>query len=98
MPYNSKEFKDFARSWGFKLITSSPTYTQSINGHEALQTVKGMLKKADNTYIGLMEYHNTPVTGMTCTHPPSFLCVAQKGQRFLQRAVADMRANKCSVC
>jgi len=48
-----------------------------------------MLKKADNTYTGLKEYHNIPVIGMACTHPPSFLCVAQKGQRFLQRAVAD---------
>ena len=29
MPYNSREFKDFASSWGFKLTTSSPTYAQS---------------------------------------------------------------------
>ena len=66
MPYNSREFKDFASSWGFKPTTSSPTYPQS-NGlsEQAVQTVKSILKKADDPYIGLLEYRNTPVTGMT---------------------------------
>ena len=66
MPFNSKEFDEFAKEWEFKQIISSPTYAQS-NGmsEKALQTVKRILKKADDPYIGLMEYRNTPVTGMT---------------------------------
>ena len=29
MPFSSKEFKVFAKSWDFQLVTSSPTYPQS---------------------------------------------------------------------
>ena len=66
MPYNSKEFKQFASDWGFKLTTSSPTYPQA-NGlsEKAVQTVKRILKKTSDPYIGLLEYRNTPETGMT---------------------------------
>ena len=40
-------------------------YSQS-NGmsEKAVQTVKRIIKKAEDLYIGLPEYHNTPVTGM----------------------------------
>jgi len=64
MPYNSKEFKQFANNWGFKLTTSSPTYPQA-NGlsEKAVQTVKRILNKTSDPYIGLLEYRNTPVTG-----------------------------------
>lgn len=76
MPYNSREFKDFASSWGFKLTTSSPTYAQS-NGlsERAVQTVKRILKKADDPYIGMLEYRNTPVIGMT--YSPSQLLMSR---------------------
>ena len=69
MPYNSREFKDFASSWGFKLTTSNPTYPQS-NGlsERAVLTVKSILKKVDDPYIGLLEYRNTPLIGMTYSH------------------------------
>lgn len=76
MPYNSREFKDFASSWGFKLTTSSPTYPQSSGlSEQAVQTVKSILKKADDPYIGLLEYRNTPVTGMT--YSPSQLLLSR---------------------
>ena len=54
MPFNSKEFDEFAKEWGFKQTTSSPTYAQS-NGmsEKAVQNVKRILKKADDPYIGL---------------------------------------------
>ena len=66
MPFNSTEFKKFAKDWGFQTITSSPRYPQS-NGmsEKAVQTVKRILKKAKDPYIALLEYRNTPVTGMT---------------------------------
>ena len=76
MPYNSYEFRCFAESWGFKLITSSPRYPQS-NGlsERAVQTVKNILKKAEDPYIALMEYRNTPVTGMS--YSPSQLLMSR---------------------
>ena len=76
MPFNSKEFDEFAKEWGFKQTTSSPTYAQS-NGmsEKAVQTVKRILKKADDPYIGLMEYRNTPVTGIT--YSPSQLLMSR---------------------
>ena len=76
MPFNSKEFHEFAKEWGFRQTTSSPTYAQS-NGmsEKAVQTIKRILKKADDPYIGLMEYRNTPVTGMT--YSPSQLLMSR---------------------
>ena len=70
MPFNSAEFLKFAKDWGFKLTTSSPTYAQS-NGmaEKTVQTVKRLLKKASlsgiDPYIALLEYRNTPVSGMS---------------------------------
>ena len=76
MPYNSKEFKHFASDWGFQLTTSSPTYPQA-NGlsEKAVQTIKRILKKTSNPYIGLLENRNTPVTGMT--YSPSQLLMSR---------------------
>lgn len=76
MPYNSKEFKQFANDWGFELTTSSPTYPQSNSlSEKAVQTVKRILKKTSDPYIGLLEYRNTPVTGMT--YSPSQLLMSR---------------------
>ena len=68
MPYNSLEFRNFAKEWQFKHTTSSPTYPQS-NGlsERAVQTVKRILKKSTDPYLGLLEYRNTPLTGMDYT-------------------------------
>lgn len=76
MPYRSKELKDFARDWRFKITTSSPTYAQ-YNGlsERAVQTIKLILKKTDDPYIGLLEYRNTSVTGMT--YSPSQLLMSR---------------------
>ena len=76
MPYNSREFRDCTRDWGFKVTTSSPTYPQS-NGlsEKAVQIVKRILKKTSDPYIGLLEYRNTPVTGMA--YSPSQLLMSK---------------------
>ena len=87
MPFNSKEFDEFAKEWEFKQTTSSPTYAQS-NGmsEKAVQTVKRILKKAsaDDPYIGLMEYRNTPVTGMT--YSPSQLLMSRENKAVASEA------------
>ena len=47
MPFNSKEFDEFAKEWGIKQTTSSPTYAQS-NGmsEKAVQTGKTDLEES----------------------------------------------------
>ena len=77
MPYNnSKEFRESARDWGFKVTTSSPTYPRSSGlSEKAVQIVKRILKKTSDPYIDLLEYRNTPVTGMS--YSPSQLLMSR---------------------
>ncbi len=64
--YSSSDFADFANCYGFKHVTSSPTYAQS-NGmaERAVQTLKNILKKAaqagEDPYIAVLEWRNTPI-------------------------------------
>ena len=68
VPFNCREFKQYADDYGFQLITSSPTYPQSNGQSERhVQIVKRMLKKAGDegtdVHLALLEYRNTPLTG-----------------------------------
>ena len=60
--YVSFVFKQFAQSYGFQHIVSSPRYAQS-NGlvERGVQTIKMMLKKSDDPYIALLSYRATPL-------------------------------------
>ena len=89
MPFNSTEFKKFAKDWGFQTITSSPRYPQS-NGmsEKAVQTVKRILKKAKDLYIALLECRNTPVTGMT--YSPSQLLMNRTTRTKLPTAREEL--------
>ena len=59
--YASKEFKAFATNYGFTHVTSSPLYPQSNGEAErAVSTIKTILKKNDDPYLGLMAYRSTP--------------------------------------
>jgi len=69
-PFNSAECLHFANSWSFTLITSSPLYPQSNGQAEnAVKTIKQLLTKAalsgKDPYIALLEFRNTPITGMS---------------------------------
>ena len=65
MQFASAEFKDFAKTYGFRNVTSSPRYPQS-NGfvERNVETVKSLLKKAKqdkrDPYLAMFEYRNTP--------------------------------------
>ena len=73
MPFASRELQHFALSWGFQLITSSPGYPQSNGMSErTIGTIKQLLRKAEDPYVALMEYRNTPVTGIGLS-PPQML-------------------------
>lgn len=81
MPFSSRDFHAFAREWGFVVTTSSPRYPQSNGMSErAIQTVKKMLRKADedhqDPYMALLEYRNTPVTGLS--YSPAQLLMSRK--------------------
>jgi transposase InsO family protein len=69
MPFNSLRFRDFAREWEIKVVTSSPHYPRS-NGlvERNVQTIKRLLKKSDDSkqdaFLALLEFRNSPISGM----------------------------------
>ena len=80
--YNPQEFKSFSNQYNFILITSSPNYTQS-NGLSKMRVkiVKRIFKKCKDPYLGLLEYNNTSITGMSSS--PSQLLMSQSAQSLL---------------
>ena len=60
--YDSHEMDTFAFSYGFHHVTSSPRYPQS-NGQakRTVQTVKQLMKKAEDPYLALLSYRTTPL-------------------------------------
>ena len=99
MPFGSREFKDFAYEWGIKTTTSSPTYAQS-NGLAKIcvQTLKGLFKKADedgrDPYLALLEYRNTPVSGL----PHTVTDVDEQIAPIKPANKADIAATECGRC
>ena len=65
-PLNSKRVGQFCLQYNCRLTTSSPRYAQSNGMSElAIRIMKRTLKKCNDPYISLLEYLNTPLTGMT---------------------------------
>lgn len=60
--FSSQKFQDFAAAYGFRHITSSPRFAQSNGEAERhVQTVKRLLKKAEDPYLALLAYRATPM-------------------------------------
>ena len=69
MPFSSREFDEFAKSYEFERAPSSPEYPQSNGKAEnAVKTTKVLMKKAKDAktdfYLALLEWRNTPSEGM----------------------------------
>ena len=63
--YASSAFTDFSKSYGFVHTTSSPHFPQANGEAErAVQTIKNLLKKAQDPYKALLNYRNTPLDGI----------------------------------
>lgn len=64
--FNSKEFADFARTWDFKHLTSSPGHSKAESG---VKTAKRILRKSikagTDPSLAILDYRNTPTQGMT---------------------------------
>ena len=61
-PFNFFLFVDFARTYGFQHITSSPYFPRSDGEAErGVQTIKRWLKSNPDFYIALLSYRSTPL-------------------------------------
>ena len=69
MPFSSREFDEFAKSYEFERAPSSPEYPRSNGKAEnAVETTKVLMKKAKDAktdfYHALLEWRSTPSEGM----------------------------------
>ena len=75
--YVSREFKMFASLYNFQHLTSSPRFPQSNGQTErSVQTVKNLLKKADDPYMALLSYRATPLSW--CDLSPAELSMGRR--------------------
>ena len=59
--FSSEAFIQFAQSYGFKHVTSSPYFPQSNGEAErAVQTIKNLMKKKNDLYLAILAYRSTP--------------------------------------
>lgn len=67
--YQSSVFREFANSWGFQHITSSPGHSQSNGQAENyVKTLKSLLKNAElgktDFRLAILEYRTMPIDGL----------------------------------
>ena len=61
--YVSQEMTNFATSYGFVQITSSPDYPRSSGLSErTVKTVKAMLEKSNDPHLALLSYRSTELS------------------------------------
>lgn len=99
--FTSAEFRRFSEAWKFTVTSSSPYHSKSNGKAEsAVKIAKRLLKRAEDPYLGLLEFRNTPTTEMT-TSPVQRLMnrttrsvIPQVRQDFNPTTTAAVRAEK----
>ena len=85
--FSSIEMKEFANTYGFQHVTSSPHYPQS-NGlaERTVKTIKSLLEHTADAYLTLLIYQSTPLPW--CKYSPAELLMGRKlRQTFLKQPV-----------
>ena len=74
--YDSVEMKQFASTYGFNHVTSSPYYPQS-NGlaERIVKTIKSLIAETSDIYLALLRYRATPLPW--CRLSPSELLIGR---------------------
>ena len=75
--FDSSDMKEFANTYGFNHITSSPHYPQS-NGlvERTVKTIKALLRHTNDPCLALLSYRSTPLPW--CNFSPSELSMGRK--------------------
>ncbi|XP_046373936.2 uncharacterized protein K02A2.6-like [Haliotis rufescens] len=102
--FDSREFKDFCKSYGIQHVTSSPHF-QSSNGEaeRAVQTEKKLLKKFEDKHLAPLDYRTTPFEGINLSptqllmsrRPRNTLPAAQ--ELLVPRPLVNMKASPTSL-
>ena len=86
--FSSREFSEFATTYGFKHTTSSPYYPQGNGQAERMvKTVKKLLKRSPDQFLALLSYRSTPLPW--CRRSPAELCLG----RNLRTDIPQARKN-----
>ncbi|XP_062512805.1 uncharacterized protein K02A2.6-like [Corticium candelabrum] len=87
--YIARETKEFAKAYGFVMITSSPRYPQS-NGlvERMVKSIKQLLTKAEDPHLGLLAYRSTPLPW--CTLSPSELLMGRRLRTTMPQSTAQL--------
>ena len=80
--FDSRDMKEFASTYGFQHITSSPYYPQS-NGlaERMVKTVKSLLRDTSDPYLALLSYRATPLPW--CNYSPSELLMGRRVKTYI---------------
>ena len=90
--FSSEKFENFAKTYDFEHLTSSPGYPQSNGKAESgVKVAKQLLKKAKDSgrdqYLAILDYRNTPTQGVN----------SSPAQRMLNRRTRTLLPTAASL-
>ena len=87
--FDSSDMKEFANTYAFQHITSSPRYPQS-NGlaERTVKTMKGLLKHTADPYMALLSYRSTPLPW--CNYSPAELLMGRKVKTDIPQTASQL--------